>query len=430
MRRARLANWKPALAWLTHPATVSAVLVLLLNDHFLKHVWPGPITGKLSDVAGLLVAPPLLALLIGSLTGLQAFLPDGWDGFGRSDHPDRSGRSGRSERFGRARAVDPCSPPVALASLLATGAGFALVKSTALGASLASQAWSIAAGPSVVLADPSDLIALPALGLAWLVWRHARDTATTNPDAVRVLIVVPVAMFAVVATPAPYAPDARAVGIQRGLVVVDGDNYGSLLVSRDGGATWMRDTDMGGSGSPGVTRPGVDAGADANGPAPLDEPAPRKKACVPDEPEHCYRAGSPALRVQETIDGGTNWTTVWEVSAEEQRLIRQTFDPADNQVYSAALAVLARPEGHVVVVANRRHGIAVRDVAGTWRRLSFTAEGAPSPLSPYVPPDVRRSDDGNFTRNSLTIAAAAGALVCLAVLVAALRRRATRHRDR
>ncbi|WP_156325293.1 hypothetical protein [Nonomuraea sp. SBT364] len=39
--------------------TVVAALVLLLNDHLLKHAWPGPVTGKLSDVAGLVVAPPL-----------------------------------------------------------------------------------------------------------------------------------------------------------------------------------------------------------------------------------------------------------------------------------------------------------------------------------------------------------------------------------
>ncbi len=46
-------------AWLSHPVTVVAALVLLLNDHLLKHAWPGPVTGKLSDVAGLVVAPPL-----------------------------------------------------------------------------------------------------------------------------------------------------------------------------------------------------------------------------------------------------------------------------------------------------------------------------------------------------------------------------------
>ncbi|MFP3914843.1 MAG: hypothetical protein ACLFWM_08205 [Actinomycetota bacterium] len=46
-----------------HPAFLIALAVLLINDHALKALTPGPITGKLSDVAGLVVAP---VLLIGS----------------------------------------------------------------------------------------------------------------------------------------------------------------------------------------------------------------------------------------------------------------------------------------------------------------------------------------------------------------------------
>ncbi|MBX6387020.1 MAG: hypothetical protein IRZ07_29260, partial [Microbispora sp.] len=55
-----------AAAWLGHPATLTAIAVLLVNDHLLKHLWPGVVTGKLSDVAGMLVAPPLLALAAGA----------------------------------------------------------------------------------------------------------------------------------------------------------------------------------------------------------------------------------------------------------------------------------------------------------------------------------------------------------------------------
>ena len=110
-----------ALAWIGHPLTVIAVIVLLLNDHLFKSLWPGVVTGKLSDVAGLIVAPPLLNLLI------------------------------RRPRT----------------SILLTGAAFTLVKTTAIGAALASQAWTLAWSPSLVLADPVDLIALPALYAAW-----------------------------------------------------------------------------------------------------------------------------------------------------------------------------------------------------------------------------------------------------------------------
>src|SRR5262245_49551402 len=55
---------EPARA-LLHPLWVFSLGVLLLNDHYLKGsgVLPGWLTGKLSDFAGLVVAPVLLAAL-------------------------------------------------------------------------------------------------------------------------------------------------------------------------------------------------------------------------------------------------------------------------------------------------------------------------------------------------------------------------------
>ncbi len=48
---------------LTHPLFALALVALVLNDHVLKGagLLPGAITGKLSDVAGLIVAPAVLA---------------------------------------------------------------------------------------------------------------------------------------------------------------------------------------------------------------------------------------------------------------------------------------------------------------------------------------------------------------------------------
>lgn len=53
-----------------------ALAVLLLNDHLLKGagLLPGWLTGKLSDVAGLYVAPVVLAALIGIETRTGAWL--------------------------------------------------------------------------------------------------------------------------------------------------------------------------------------------------------------------------------------------------------------------------------------------------------------------------------------------------------------------
>ena len=56
-----------ALRALGHPLSVAALVLLALNDHVLKQAWPGFVTGKLSDVAGLVVAPLVLAVPLAAL---------------------------------------------------------------------------------------------------------------------------------------------------------------------------------------------------------------------------------------------------------------------------------------------------------------------------------------------------------------------------
>ena len=145
---------------LLRPFVGSALAVLLVNDHLLKRRWPGLITGKLSDVAGLVFFPVLLVTL---WEGLRAL--------GR-------GRSGGGARL-HARA-DAWSTDVIVAGLI-TAVGFSVVKlsNSAAGwysAALGDLQWPVRAavalargatvhGPSPILvrADPWDLIALPAI---------------------------------------------------------------------------------------------------------------------------------------------------------------------------------------------------------------------------------------------------------------------------
>ena len=57
-------------AALIHPVTVAALVVLLLNDLVFKSVWPGSwVTGKLSDLAWVVFALPLLAFLLSLVVG-------------------------------------------------------------------------------------------------------------------------------------------------------------------------------------------------------------------------------------------------------------------------------------------------------------------------------------------------------------------------
>jgi hypothetical protein len=50
---------------LLHPVVLAAIAILAMNDHVWKRAAPGLVTGKLSDVAGLLFFPAMLAAVWG-----------------------------------------------------------------------------------------------------------------------------------------------------------------------------------------------------------------------------------------------------------------------------------------------------------------------------------------------------------------------------
>ena len=142
---------------LLHPLSLGALAVLLLNDHLGKSSWPGAVTGKLSDLAGLVLFPILL----------QAAL-----------------------ELMRGRPSPRASRELAAATLL-TGLVFTLVKTVPACAEVyrvgvgmlqwpARAAVAVVAGADVpapspvrLTEDPTDLLALPALLLpVWLLVRR------------------------------------------------------------------------------------------------------------------------------------------------------------------------------------------------------------------------------------------------------------------
>lgn len=118
---------RPARALLT-PTWLAALAVLGVNDHLLKGagLLPGALTGKLSDLAGMVVAPALLAALLGL----------------------------RSRRG-------------LLLAHLAVAAVFAAIKLSPAAADAWSWVMGLVGMPWQITVDPTDLLALPALALGW-----------------------------------------------------------------------------------------------------------------------------------------------------------------------------------------------------------------------------------------------------------------------
>lgn len=151
-----MATREPHGAPAAHPLAVAAVVTLVLNDFVLKDRWPGLVTGKLSDVAWLVLAPLVVAAALGAV--------------------------GMSRRVARGLA------------LVGVGGLFTLLQLwPPLG-----DAWCAVRG-CVHLADVGDLLTLPALLLAPVCWRPRRPPASPLRRGLS-QAALPIAALACVAT--------------------------------------------------------------------------------------------------------------------------------------------------------------------------------------------------------------------------------------
>ncbi|MGE0548602.1 MAG: hypothetical protein AB7O24_25810 [Kofleriaceae bacterium] len=129
-----------------HPVTLAALALLIVNDWVMKpRFGPSLVTGKLSDIAGLVAAPLLLSALIG--LALWAASKLGAD----TAAPVTAGR------------LAVC--------VAATGLAFTAVKLSERAAGWFVAAVELLGRPAEVFLDPSDLLCLPALAVAWWIGR-------------------------------------------------------------------------------------------------------------------------------------------------------------------------------------------------------------------------------------------------------------------
>jgi hypothetical protein len=151
-----------------HPLWLGSLAALVVNDHLLKGagLLPGWLTGKLSDIAGLIVAPVLLATIV------------------------------RARRT-RARAASCASVAVA----------FIAIKLSPFAAHAVERALALAHVPWRIWSDPTDLLALLALPAAW--WLTDQPAVPAGPalERVRDRLLMIAGAFACMATsvaPDPY----------------------------------------------------------------------------------------------------------------------------------------------------------------------------------------------------------------------------------
>ncbi|GAA2745734.1 hypothetical protein [Kitasatospora cinereorecta] len=312
---------RAVLRWSGQPGTVLAVLVLLFNDGVGKERWPGAVTGKLSDLAWMLVAPPMLALLVTPLLRL------------RGDGP-------------------------ALFGVAGTAVAFTLAKSGPAGGAIASAIWSSSGVPSRIKGDPADLMALPLLAVAWWLWRRSRRPARWRESLA--VVAVPLAVLAMAAT--SEIPKHYELWSAAGRPVLDVDK--DRWTTDDGGTTWtLLEQD----------------------PGPRDDsPPPAAGHCSRTLVTRCYRLLDDHSAVEVSEDGGASWQPAFDpfpawglsparphpaptstgTSADPDR--PQWDDTLRDYLRPAQVLLVDTDGGEFVLAQYPGWGLAVRGPDGSW----------------------------------------------------------------
>ena len=334
-----------SLRCLAHPATLSSIAILLLNDHVLKRAMPSLLTGKLSDLAGVFFFPFLLAALL----------------------------SHALERWARPRPAT-----VGLVAMGVTGAWFALLKvspvANAWTCSLLSALWG---GQVVLLLDPTDLVALVMLWPAWRLWQResARVERTMPPRLAWAALAVAVA--ATVAT-SPVNDELvlrivndnqEVYALTKFVAVVAGENPTDerewmAYRSADNGRSWTAVEEI----------PAAVLSALAREPVAV--------AAGPTNPATQFRLSGQGA-VEQSADGGQTWQAAWSVPSGRDRFIMRAkhgrgYDPGP---YDLAFT----PDGSgTLIVAAGTEGVLVRDPSGAWAGYEV-GRAAPTPSATSEP---------------------------------------------
>ena len=236
---------------LVHPATVTALAVLLLNDLVFKSIWPGSwATGKLSDLAWVVFASPLLAFLLSFLAGRSAFVQRA---------AFIASFVGLPLLYAAFNTFEPVHAPISSALAMLTGR---LAGSTP---------------------NPTDSLVIP-LGLATALWVWTRLAMTGSDDACRRLALL-LAGVAAIGSVASIESNTD-VGVGRVEIREDGAAVATTFhyaigsrqpagsfTSSDGGLTWAKtaqlyrgeEADLGASADEGVETPRGRYGIDGQG---------------------------------------------------------------------------------------------------------------------------------------------------------------------
>ena len=307
--------------WLAQPFFVVALGLLAVNDHVLKAHWPSWWTGKLSDVAGVVVVGTVASVVLGRRLGL-----------------------------------------------IVAGVAFAVLK-TVPGA-------QVIAAPFLggqTIQDPTDLIALLVLvPLAGLLRRLDNQHTECPPrcgdirrsiSALAAVVVPVVASLATIFTATATSCASRPVVAE---IDVVGANFFALVDSGYGEPKWARSADGGltwqkSSAQPGRHPRASDTYGDTSG-----RPNGPLQSCTSDRT--CFRVADRRRSIEQRSPNGT-WTVERRLTADEVTGSESGCFGGGHGTLGSIGAAGSGSEVHAVASLGA-NGVLVRTDHGTWIRRS------------------------------------------------------------
>ncbi len=292
-----------ALRAVAQPWTLALVVLLLVNDHVLRVMMPSWVTGKLGDVAWLGFAPLVVAVPL-------ALWP-------RARKGDRFNLPNRTDLGEDNRAI--------WVAIALVGIVFAVVKTVPAATSAFSTGFAAVFGwTPLLVCDPTDLLTLPALAIAWALWRAAgegrqeRVRRPAMPSAGRGRIprrawwVLGLAALATLGNSGPPDEGILCLAARDGQLYAGPRHAYALtpaFVSADGGLTW-RESD--------ASWPLPPSGG---GEVPSSEPA-----CPAHDGPWTLPVGrtlyrfAPGTGIDASSDDGATWTTAVALTGDDARV--------------------------------------------------------------------------------------------------------------
>ena len=322
--KSRNPAFENSLACLQHPLTLLSIAILLLNDHALKIYAPSWLTGKLRDFAGLFFFPFIVA----------AGLSLAFSKFSLS-----------RERIGQ----------IAFGIV---AIWFGLLKTVPVVNSLTTEFASLfVGGPTRLIMDWTDLVALAVMIPAWRMWQR-RLTVSVPRRAYFSLAIGVIASLASSPAPAPFE-NVIALAYQDGFLYAQSSTSDFYMQSSDLGKTWREDW---------MTR--VES-IEHEHKLPI-------RACDPVDLQTCYQVDGTA-KVAISLDGGYSWQIAWEIPLER----RDYATRFSGNIITHDLIIADEGGTRFLFVALGKHGILRRQLPyGEW--IQFGVEEAqPTPF--YAP---------------------------------------------